>query len=246
MDTLPFGDIDTLFLDVGNTLISIDFELVGTRLAQRGVEVDPRALARAEAAARPVVSRRVARGASTEGSDAFGFYIEAVLRGLESLPESDIDALASSLAQEIKRDIPTAMLWSRRLVGVETSLTKFLSAGITLVAVSNSDGTVEESLARAGLREHFSAVVDSHIVGIEKPDPRIFHHALRLVDAQATRTLHVGDLYDIDIVGAWGAGLHALLLDPHGDWEHVECPRVPDLPSLAERFGSIRNAPPRG
>ena len=242
MDALPFGDIDTLFLDVGNTLLSIDFELIGARLSRHGFEVGAEALARAEAAARPLVSRRVARGASTEGFDAFHFYIETVLQGLEDLPRPDIEALAASLAREIKRDVPTPVLWSRRLDGVEASLTRFLSAGLTLVAVSNSDGTAEDSLVRAGLREPFHAVVDSHIVGVEKPAPGIFQHALRLVDAQAARTLHVGDLYDIDVVGARAAGLHGLLLDPHGDWAHVDCPRIPDLPSLANRLDPTGNS----
>jgi len=101
------------------------------------------------------------------------------------------------------------------------------------VVVSNSDGTVEEGLGSAGLREHLHHVVDSAVVGAEKPDPAIFRHALDLVGARPDRTLHVGDLFSVDVLGARAAGLRAVLLDPYGDWDDVDCPLATDLRSLA-------------
>ena len=61
-------------------------------------------------------------------------------------------------------------------------------------------------------------VIDSALVGYEKPDPRIFAAALERTGADPDRTLHIGDLYHADVVGARTAGIHALLLDPYGDW----------------------------
>ena len=76
----------------------------------------------------------------------------------------------------------------------------------------------------------------NRIVGFEKPDPRIFHHALRVAGASPETTLHVGDLYDADVVGARAAGVHALLLDPFGDWPDVDCERATDLGVLLDRL----------
>ena len=59
LETLPLRSIDTVFLDVGNTLISIDFDWVATELTARGLAVDAETLRRAEAAARPAYSRRL-------------------------------------------------------------------------------------------------------------------------------------------------------------------------------------------
>jgi putative hydrolase of the HAD superfamily len=99
--------------------------------------------------------------------------------------------------------------------------------------VSNSDGTCERKLREVGLRDLFAGVVDSAVVGVEKPDPRIFAHALAASGRAPERTMHVGDFYAIDVVGARRAGLHAALLDPHGDWGDVDCARFRDVEGLA-------------
>src|SRR5262249_23746400 len=108
----------------------------------------------------------------------------------------------------------------------------------------NSDGTVESSLEAAGLRPFFAVVVDSHLAGVEKPDPRIFTHALEQAGAQAGRTLHIGDIYHADVLGARGAGIHALLLGPYGDWPTASlddrCERLRDLWAVADRLTAER------
>jgi putative hydrolase of the HAD superfamily len=129
--------------------------------------------------------------------------------------------------------VGTRRLWSQVLPGVPEALARLRAAGLILVVVSNSDGTVEDGLARLGLRHHLCHVVDSAVVGAEKPDPAIFRHALERAGVRPDRTVHVGDLYAVDVRGAWTAGLHALLLDPYGDWDGVDCPRVADVSMLA-------------
>ncbi len=121
---------------------------------------------------------------------------------------------------------------------VPESLERLRRRDLRLAVVSNSDGTVEQSLVAAGLRPFFDAVVDSRAVGYEKPDPRIFHHALGRCDSRPERTLHVGDLYYADVVGARAAGIHALLLDPFGDWTDVDCASATDLWAVADLFDS--------
>ncbi|HET9267545.1 MAG TPA: HAD-IA family hydrolase, partial [Vicinamibacterales bacterium] len=64
----------------------------------------------------------------------------------------------------------------------------------------------------------------SHEWGVEKPDPRLFQHALDVAGASADRTIHVGDLYHVDVVGARRAGLRdAVLLDAAGLYPTVDC-----------------------
>jgi FMN phosphatase YigB (HAD superfamily) len=95
-------------------------------------------------------------------------------------------------------------------------------------------------LRDVSLRDYLDAVVDSAVVGYEKPDPEIFRCALRDVGADPATTLHVGDLYDADVVGARRAGLHALLLDPFGDWDGVDCDTIADVPALAAAMVQAR------
>jgi putative hydrolase of the HAD superfamily len=120
------------------------------------------------------------------------------------------------------------------LSGVRPALEALKARKIARVVVSNSDGSVEHSLRRAGLRDLIDQVVDSHVVGHEKPDPAIFEHALAISGADRERTLHVGDMYAADVCGARAAGLAAVLLDPHGDWGPTDCPKAVDLLDLVQ------------
>jgi putative hydrolase of the HAD superfamily len=240
VERLPLHEIDTLFLDAGGTLISMDFAKIARELEALGAPIAPAALARAEAAARPLVSRAVAKGHSTEGRDTFSVYVDLVLRRVLDLADEARAELVGALVPRIRFPGRSLELWSAVLPGVPEALERLRAAGFRLVVVSNADGTVEEGLTRAGLRPHLHAVVDSHVVGFEKPDPRIFEHALGLFESAPARTLHVGDMYAADVAGARAAGVHALLLDPHGDWGQVDCAVAPDVPTLAERLIQAR------
>ncbi len=150
-----------------------------------------------------------------------------------------LDGLLSELTAVFTAPGATQRLWSSVLPGVVPSLEKLRSWGLNLIVVSNSDGTVEESLIEQGLRPYFSWVVDSHWVGFEKPDARIFQHALSLGDDPAERTLHVGDLYHADVLGARSVGIHPILLDPFGDWPELDCERAADLPAVVQQLAAV-------
>jgi putative hydrolase of the HAD superfamily len=244
MSAVPWGDIETLFLDAGNTLVSIDFPWLAAELCARGVRCDTAALARAEAAARPALSRWLGGKRSTEAGDAFPTHLRGVLGGLPAARSRGADgvaALVEELLPVIRSRSDAETLWCYVLPGVPEALGRFRALGIRLVVVSNSDGTVERSLAELGLREPFHAVMDSAIVGHEKPDPRIFEQALDAAGSEPGRVAHVGDLFCADVVGARAAGVHAVLLDPYGDWPaDVGCERARDLTEVAQRLAAAR------
>ena len=56
-------------------------------------------------------------------------------------------------------------------------------------------------------------MLDSAVEGVEKPDPRLFRLALERVGGEAASAVHVGDLYEVDVVGGRAAGLRAVLVD---------------------------------
>lgn len=240
MNEIPYEKIKTIFLDAGNTLISMDFEWIGVLLAGCGISCDPETLRRAEAGARPRFSAALQALKSTEGQDAFTFYMRTILERLPAVKLSEdgaMERIIREIMPVLRAPGMTQRLWSRVLPGVPEALDLLTAGGYRLVVVSNSDGTVEEGLTEAGLRPYFEEVVDSHRAGFEKPDPRLFRYALELARAVADETVHVGDLYHVDITGARSAGIHALLLDPFNDWEQVDCARFPDLLGWAEAMG---------
>ncbi len=88
--TIPYEMLRTVFLDVGNTLVSMDFTWIKDELDARGVRCTVDGLRRAESAARPVVSEALHRLAQTPGPGAFGFYLGNILQRLEG-PPRDLD-----------------------------------------------------------------------------------------------------------------------------------------------------------
>jgi len=76
-------------------------------------------------------------------------------------------------------------------------------------------------------------IIDSHLVGVAKPDPHIFDFALEhFPDAARERIAYVGDSVTMDVGGARAAGLHPILLDPHDDHSGADFARIRSLEEL--------------
>lgn len=240
MSALPLDQLETLFLDAGNTLVSVDFEWVAREIQARGHECAPDDLLRAEARARPHLDTWLADGTSTETGSTFVRYLCLALDRVPSLESVDRRELARELAPVLAVPGESDRLWRRVMPGVPEALARFRALGLQLVVVSNADGTVEASLTRLGLREPFDHVIDSAVVGVEKPSPRIFEIAIERAGARPDATLHVGDLIHADVSGARRAGLHAALLDPFGDRSEPGCAVYADLQALATDLEAAR------
>jgi putative hydrolase of the HAD superfamily len=124
-------------------------------------------------------------------------------------------------------------LWAKPMEGAREAIDGVAALGLRRACVSNSDGRAERHLERFGVRAGLEFVVDSAVVGIEKPDPRIFALALARLDVAPERALYVGDIRSVDEHGARAAGMRFVLLDPFGDYG------APDGPCIA----SIRDLP---
>lgn len=93
-------------------------------------------------------------------------------------------------------------------------LDRLRSVGARLGAVSNSDGDYQRrKLAAVGLGDAFAAAVFSGDLGVAKPDPAIFLAGVAALQTDPAAAVYVGDRWDIDVLGARGAGLTAVWLD---------------------------------
>jgi putative hydrolase of the HAD superfamily len=86
---------------------------------------------------------------------------------------------------------------------------------------------------RLGFTPAFDVILDSQVEGVEKPDPRLFRLALERLGEPAEAALHVGDFYNVDVVGARAAGIRPILVDEAGLYPEADCPRVQSLAELA-------------
>lgn len=118
-----------------------------------------------------------------------------------------------------------AMLWSAPIAGAEAALHALSDAGLRVGVVSNADGRIAQALARAGLDARLEVTVDSGAVGVEKPDPAIFDHALERLGVAPGATWYVGDSVAYDVAAAERAGLIPWVVD-HAGTRPVRHPRT--------------------
>jgi putative hydrolase of the HAD superfamily len=116
---------------------------------------------------------------------------QRIFRAAQSLPSDiHVDPAARALLIQLKAD------------------------GSRLGIVSNHFGLLMPNLRDLGLDAYFNAVLDSALVGIRKPDPRIFGLACERLGVRPGDAVSVGDEPRNDVLASTQAGLRAILLDP--------------------------------
>jgi putative hydrolase of the HAD superfamily len=210
--------LEAVVFDAGGTLVRLDFEWMSGDLAAHGHRLTADALRRAE------ISGRRAYDASTRPGDGslpgtpqrrgdVREYFGGTLRAA-GVPD---DAVSAAIDRFLGRERDHG-LWSRPMEGARAAIDAVLALGLRVAVVSNSDGRAEKHLAAAGMLRGVEFVVDSHLVGIEKPDPRIFAVAIERLGVAPERALFVGDIRSVDEAGAAAAGMPFVLLDPFDDY----------------------------
>lgn len=225
--------VRAVFFDAGNTLIFPRLDEVAQDLTAQGY---PSTVEDFHAAEREGKSKldewlwpQIRRGEVPRRIDHYywGEYL-AALMGRVKAPEAEHGRLMRRVADYFK-DIT---VWSRILSDTRPFLEGLRKRGFYLGVISNSIGTMEEQLTRLDFAQYFDTVIDSAVVGVEKPHPEIFAIALGRAGVTASETLFVGDTYSTDVGGAQLAGLTGALIDRVGAYPNADCPRVQTLSEL--------------
>ena len=104
-----------------------------------------------------------------------------------------------------------AYLAARRPVEGALAVLAALKPHVRIAIVSNNLLAEQQGKMRlCGFEAYVDALVVSESVGVAKPDPRIFAHALAALDCEAAEAVMVGDSWAADIEGARGAGIRAI------------------------------------
>lgn len=199
-----------VFLDAGGVIVLPDRHLLADALARVGIDVDPSAVPQAHyRAVRALDLAARALDRAPGRSD----YPGALFPQLGFVPARTAEALAvwERLADRSRSGV---VLWSEPTPGAIDTIASLQRAGLTVVIVTNSDGHGAENLAASGFEG--VAVIDSHVVGATKPDPRIFEVALARAGAgiRPSEVVHVGDMLSTDVAGARAGGITPIHLDP--------------------------------
>jgi len=115
------------------------------------------------------------------------------------------------------------------------SLKLLKERNLILGLISNVDKDAFTICSELGLGKYLDFCVTSFEVGSDKPYPGIFLAALEKAQAEPQEAIHVGDQYDIDVMGARGAGMKAILLDRTYSFASItDCPRIHSLAEVID------------
>ena len=91
----------------------------------------------------------------------------------------------------------------------------YLQSKYTLHLISNGfKEATEMKVARTNLAPYFQNIIISEVVGVNKPDPAIFNHAVYLAGGTIPESVMIGDSIEADIRGAMGVGMDAIYFNP--------------------------------
>ena len=232
----PFDEYSTgclsrvVTFDAGETLVELDLDFLAVRLGSHGVSFDTRDL-------------RARLPEAWRHHDALGDVgHEARWRGLMATLLGVADD--AEVVTWLWREQPRANLWRKPIAGVVAIAGELAARGDRIGVISNSEGTIAELLASVGIS--CGEVIDSGVVGVAKPDPRIFALALaRLGGGSPDDAIHVGDAWAADVEGALAAGWRAVWYGPRADpsrtRDRVAVARDPDeLRAVLDIGGSLK------
>lgn len=225
-----------VLLDAGGVIVLPDRKLLAGALSHVGIGIDPGAVPRAHYRAVRTLDTRPGTG-----------YSAALFPQLGIIPGQTAEALAAwdRLAD---RGRSGEIIWSEPTPGALETIAALRRRGLPVVIVTNSDGQAEDNLRDCGFAG--VPVIDSVVVGSEKPHAGIFAAALHRAGdelaalgragARATDVVHIGDMLSTDVAGARAAGITPIHFDPlracrapdhrhirtlPGIWQHVVAAR---------------------
>jgi putative hydrolase of the HAD superfamily len=217
-----------ILLDAGGVLVLPDPTVLGPLLAYYGADPSVEVHRRAHYAG------MAAKSAAGSGEVFWDEYNHAYVRSV-GVPEPDVPAAVTAL--HLTRN---AYLWRWPIPESFKALRALADAGVPLGVVSNASGQIDEVLVRSGICQvgagpnvEMRIVIDSHVVGVSKPDPRIFDHALPHFAGCARHEIaYVGDSVTMDVGAARAAGLQPILIDPYDDHPDADFERITSLLDL--------------
>jgi putative hydrolase of the HAD superfamily len=217
---------DAVSLDVGGVLVVPDHGALAGALDRIGVAHDRSRFGIGHYEAMAAMDR------ATSGAEDFTDYLWGFLTAVRV---ADVDR---PRAHDALTDVLRTPVWCQPVPGSRDALRSLSAAGLRLAVTSNSDGTVEDHLARHewvqvgdGPGAPVEVVTDSGRVGVGKPDARVFQATVDALGLPAERILHVGDSAFYDVAGAVAVGMLAVHMDPFAlcDGDHPHIRRLVDL-----------------
>jgi putative hydrolase of the HAD superfamily len=232
--------IRTVFFDAGFTLVRpspSDSEICQRVCRQLGLHIHIEDLERRMEEARDYFLRQARLNrhtwASEEAISEFwvGYYMHLLRPFVEEHDEPRLYAVARAISGEF--DLHTSWeLYS----DVVPTLKALRQHGYALGVISDWGISLGPILRQHHLTPYFDTLIISAVTRHAKPAPALYELALQRANAVADYTLHIGDSYIHDVLGARAVGIIPVLLDraQRLSASSVDCALVHSLSELLD------------
>lgn len=228
--------IKGVLFDFYNTLASYDpprEDIYVTASRELGIKIEAKALFTSLSTADIFYRNENSRSPIDKKSaeEQINFFVEYITRivGGAGAEISRDDAL--QILAKIKELKWAFKVYDDALPTLETLRKRGLICGL----ISNVAQDMEATYTKLGLQPYLDFKVTSAEVGYDKPRPEIFLAALDKAGVKPGEALYIGDQYQIDIIGARGVGIKALLIDRNNYFPEItDCPRIHDLAQIVD------------
>ncbi|UCB51631.1 MAG: HAD family hydrolase [Candidatus Zixiibacteriota bacterium] len=216
--------IDTVTFDLWNTLISNvpqDYHKYRQRriknlarvLRQDGREVESGLLTEAYSKGFETCTRTWEKNLDLSTEEQlkimFGFLDD---QGLQHLPRTLMPRLVEAYVSPILEDPPCLIDGAKEILVHAKG--KGYKVGLICNTGTTPGQTIRVLLERLEMVDLFDVTTFSNELGIRKPDPRIFLRTLRELRSKPENSAHVGDLIDVDVLGAKNVGMISVHYNP--------------------------------
>ncbi|ARM76713.1 HAD family hydrolase [Acidianus manzaensis] len=118
-------------------------------------------------------------------------------------------------------------------------LESYKSLGYKIILVSNASKGIYKLIDKFELMKYFDGLVLSFEVKLVKPHPKIFFKALE--KSKEYPDFHLGDIYEIDYIGAKRAGIQGMLIDRQNFYPDIRENKVKSLKELIREENKINS-----
>jgi REG-2-like HAD superfamily hydrolase len=230
----PPPEKEAFFFSAAGTLIRYNHSMEGVLvevLKEKGVEITLYVAKVAFVIADDAVpSKGYTVRSKAERNSYWRNYSSAIVKNCK------VEDADGKIAEAVSERLRSSKIWTAFYDSVQ-ALESLKKLGCLVGVIANAESSLPSALDNAGLSQFIDTVTTSEEAGSEKPDPAIFLKAMDKSGLEPKRCVHVGDVPEIDILGARNAGIAPVWLDRNRLARRIgEIPKVETLAELEFLF----------
>lgn len=140
-----------------------------------------------------------------------------------------------SMIYKLSEDYITHLPTFNYLFDGTVEILDYLHVKYKLHIITNGFKEIQQGkLNNSNIDKYFFTVTNSEMVGVKKPNPKIFKHALDMAKATKANSVMIGDSYEADILGALNFGIDAICFNYHSEPLEANVKQVSNLVELKQ------------